>query len=229
VVRALAHWRFSPLKERGKDSGYLIHLKVPVRRKLDADLELSQRPIWQPPAEISAAMKVSDNLDAPKAAEMLANLPTGEAFGHFRTSLLVYYAKNGYKDAENARKVRRELILWLIRTFPQDSILASPYAIINASGEPLADREGAALVKNEWLNALKDYPNDEAVLEGAVNFLRLTDPSAALRLPAARTDYRFRSNWLGSLYAFAGLGVNAVAPASGEPLTTESPEFPPKV
>ena len=222
VVRALAQWRFNPIKERGKDSGYLIHLEVPVRRKLDADLEQSQRPVWKPPAEISAAIKVGDDLNAQKAAEMSTNLPAGEAFGQFRTSLLVYYAKNGTKDAENARKARRELILWLIRTFPQDGILASPYAIINASGEPLADQDGATLVKDEWLKALKDYPKDEAVLEGAVNFLRLAAPSAALRVLAERTDFQFRSNWLGTLYAFAGLGVNAVAPASGEPLATES-------
>jgi len=227
VVRALAQWRFSEYQKGGRNPAYLISLKVPVRRKLDPELEQSQSPTWHPPAELDDAIKLGGNLDAGKAAQILSNLPTGEAFGNFRTSLLVYYAKKGAKEPENARKARRELIIWLIRTFPQDSILASPYAIVNASGEPLADSEGATLVKKEWLAALKQYPKDEAVVEGAVSFLRVADPSAALRIAADRTDWSARSNWLGSLYAFAGLGVNALAPDSGEPLATESPTLSP--
>ena len=61
--------------------------------------------------------------------------------------------------------------------------------------------------------------------EGTVNFLRVADPTAALRIVAEKIDPSVRSNWLGSLYAFAGLGVNAVAPDSGEPIATKSPKL----
>ncbi len=80
-------------------------------------------------------------------------------------------------------------------------------------------------MKKEWLAVLDQYPKDEAVAEGTVNFLRVADPTAALRIVAEKIDPSVRSNWLGSLYAFAGLGVNAVAPDSGEPIATESPKL----
>jgi hypothetical protein len=225
VVRALAQWRFNGLKKSARDTGFLINLRVPVRRKLDPDLEQSQRPVWYPPAELLDAVEAGEELDAKKAAEIQSNLPVGESLGNFRTSLLVYYARTGASDPESARKSRRDLILWLIHAFPQDGILASHYAVINASGEPLADREGSALVKKEWLNAVTQYPKDNAVAEGAATFLRVADPSVALRIVAQRVGWSGRSSWLGNLYAFAGLGVNAVAPATGAALTVESPKL----
>jgi hypothetical protein len=90
VVRAVAQWRFNEDKTRDRKLGYLIRLKVPVRRKLDPDLEQSQRPVWHRPADLDDAIKLGSNLDAQRAAELQANLPAGEAFGNFRTSLLVY-------------------------------------------------------------------------------------------------------------------------------------------
>ena len=54
---------------------------------------------------------------------------------------------------------RRDLILWLVRVYPQDPILSSSYATLNA-----ADVEGTASIKQKWLNAVKQYPDDDLVI-----------------------------------------------------------------
>jgi hypothetical protein len=224
VVRALAQWRFSETSDTTGHTVFLVLVTVPVRRKLEPDLEQSQRPVWTPAPDLYEAIKLGDSLEAPKAAEMLAVLPNGEALGNFRTSMLVYYVKKGVSD-DAVRKNRREIITWLIRTYPQDNILASPHAVINAAGEPLADSDGSAQLKKEWLEAVKQYPKDDAVTAAAASFLRLADPVAALRLVSERQDWNSRSNWLGNIYAHAGLNVTAIAPGSGQAIATGSPKL----
>jgi len=221
VVRALAQWRFSETSDKTGHTVFLILATVPVRRKLEPDVEQSQRPVWAPALELSEAIKLGNTLTAPKASEILSALPNGEALGNFRTALLVYYAKRGVSD-DALRKNRRDIITWLIRTYPQDNILASSYAVINAAGEPLADSDGAAQLKKEWLDAVKQYPKDDAVASAAASFLRVADPVAALRIVSERQDWNSRSNWLGNIYAYAGLNVTATAPGSGQAIATGS-------
>lgn len=224
VVRALAQWRFSETSDKTGHTVFLILATVPVRRKLEPDLEQSQRPVWAPALELSEAIKLGNTLTAPKAAEILSALPNGEALGNFRTSLLVYYAKTAIKD-ETVRTNRRDIITWLIHTYPQDNILASSYALINAVGESLADSDGSAQLKKEWLEAVKQYPKDDAVTAAAASFLRVADPVAALRLVSERQDWNGRSNWLGNIYAYAGLNVATIDPANGQALATGSPKL----
>jgi len=222
VVRALKQWRFSAYKKNGRPIGFAMAVKVPVRHKLDSDMEQSQRPVWHLPAELNDAIKLGYDLDPAKAALMQSNLPNGEAQENLRTSLLSYYAEKGAGDLQTARKARRDLITWLIHSYPQDGILASPYAMVNAAGEPLADSEGSALVKKEWFAAVSQYPQDDVVTEGAVSFLRIADPASAWRIVTERRDWLKRSNWLGNIAAFGGLGVTALAPASGAAVATSS-------
>lgn len=195
-------------------------MRVPVRRKLDPDLEVVQLPRWFITNELRPAFVRASTLNADTAAQILANLPNGEAPDHFRTSLLLYYVHQGATDVQKALQARRDLLTWLIRTFPQDAILSSPYAIINATGEPLADSEGAYSVKKEWLAAVQQYPNDLSVAVGASNFLRTTEPLAALRLVAEKKNWDIQNNYLGDLYARAGLGVNVISPSDGAALAT---------
>ncbi len=221
VVRALAQWRFKP------SPGFSTVLTVPIRVKLTPAVELAQRPRWSSPAPLANAMKAAASLDPSQAAELLANLPQGEEPDHVRATLLAYYAGKGASDTETARKVRRDLLIWLVRTYPQDVLLASSYAIINAAGEPLADPDGNSQLITEWLAALKQYPDDNAVILGAANFLRIAQPGAALQLIAEKHDWEPRARWLGSILASEGLGVNAIAPDTSAALTTSSPQLAP--
>jgi TonB family protein len=173
-------------------------------------------------------MSRATTLDAAKAAALLANLPRGELPDHFRTELLVYYvSREDTTDVETARKARRDLLLWLVRTFPQDEILSGPFAIVNASGEKWADPDAIPQLKDAWLSALKDYPKDLLVTEAAVNFFRTVEPTEALQLISEKNNWDIRSNLLGELYAMAGLGVNTAAPLSGVALATSSPSLEP--
>ena len=226
AVRALAQWRFADQSASSADKAlFVILLTVPVRRKLAPDVELAQRPVWSPLPDLEAAIKLGNSMDAAKAAELLGSLPNAEALGNFRTSLLVYYAKQRAGDNDAVRKQRRDLTTWLVRTYPQDNILASSYAMINAAGEPLADADGSAQLRKEWLEAVKQYPKDDAVAAAAASFLRVADPVAALRLVSEREDWSSRSNWLGDIYAYAGLNVSAIAPDTGQAIAAGEPKF----
>jgi len=221
VVHALAHWRFSPYKQDKHAPELLVSLRVPIRRKLNPDLERALRPRWLAPPDLRPALARANQLDSTKAANLFANLPQGEIPEHNRASLLLYYSQKATAaETATAIQVRRDLLLWLIHTFPQDPILTSSYAIINAQGEPLADAPGAFLVKEAWRSALKDYPKDILVAAGAANFLRTADSSAALRIISEKSEWENQSSFLGELYASAGLGVNVVAPGTGEALAT---------
>ena len=219
VVRALAQWRFKP------SQGFRTVLTVPIRVKLTPSLEHAQHPLWHAPTPLFNATKAAADLDADKAAQLLANLPHGEEPDNVRATLLTYYATKGATDIETARKVRRDLITWLIHTYPQDAILASSYGIVNASGEPLADLEGSDLVSKAWQDALKQNPADTAVLLGAANFLRLSQPNVALQLVADQRSWEQRSSWLGYILGSGGLGVNAVAPSNGAAVATSAPRL----
>jgi len=129
-----------------------------------------------------------------------------------------------YKKAYDldAGKARRELILWLIRNYPQDAVLGSPFAIVYAAGEPLADPEGSALIKQAWLDALKQYPNDNAVALGAANVLRFTEPMAALQMISNHHGLDKQGSWLGGVAAVGALGVNSVALGTGHALATSN-------
>lgn len=178
------------------------------------DVERHQVPRSILSAAVNTAVKNATDLDQPKASALLLNLPHGEEPDNFRASLLAYYAGKGASDPA-ARKARRDLILWLITTYPQDTFLSSHYAIVNAAGEPLADPEAVPLIKQAWLDAVKQYPDDLTVLQGALNFLRVVDPHSAFQLVAAKPKWDQRPNWIGSIYAYASLGISAVAPNTG--------------
>ena len=85
VVRALAQWRFKP------SQGFRTVLTVPIRVKLTPSLEHAQHPLWHAPTPLFNATKAAADLDADKAAQLLANLPHGEEPDNVRATLLTYY------------------------------------------------------------------------------------------------------------------------------------------
>ncbi len=221
VVRALAEWRCERYKKKARAAEFSITINIPVRRKLDPDLEISQRPHWTAPEDLIPAITRAASLDSNKASQLLANLQNAELPDHNRTSLLLYYGSRR-SDAATAIQARRDILLWLIRTFPQDPILTTSFAVVNTTGEPLADSPGAYALKQAWLDAVDQYPKDVAVAAGAANFLRTLDPVAALRIVSARTEWDLQSNILGDLYAFGGLSVDAITPDNGVALATSA-------
>ncbi len=205
VVRALMQWRF-------KTGNYIVPLKIAVRLPLTPSLERSLTPRWTFTAPLAAAQKQASDLDAAQAAKLLANLPNAEEPDNPRAILLIYFAGKGASDP-GAAQARRDLILWLVRVYPQDPILGSSYATISPS-----DADGTSAIKQEWLNAAKQYPEDDSVIRGAANFLRLCDPNAAIKIVASH-HWDSQASWLGAIAATAALGVNAVSPDSGAALS----------
>ena len=206
VVRALMQWRF-------KTGNFIVPLKIAVRLSLTPWLERAQTPRWTFTAPLSAAKKHASELDATQAAQLLANLPNAEEPDNPRAILLMYFAGKGAADP-GAAQARRDLILWLVHVYPQDPILSSSYAAINAS-----DAEATSLIKQEWLNAVKQYPEDDLVIRGAANFLRLSDPSAAVKIVSSHHWDR-QASWLGAVAATGALGVNGVSLDNGAAIST---------
>ncbi len=199
-------WRF-------KSGNFIVPLKVAVRVPLTPTVERAQSPRWTFTAPLSAASKRADDLDSAQAAELLAHLPASEEPDNARAALLIYFANKGAADP-NAVQARRDLILWLVRVYPQDRILSSSYATINPS-----DTETTASLKQEWLDAVKQYPDDDAVIEGAANFFRLSDPAAAVKIVDAH-QWNGQTQWLGSIAAIGALGVSAVSPDKGAAISS---------
>ena len=132
--------------------------------------------------------------------------------GNPRAALLVYYSRQGSVDAERTREVRARLIEWLVDRYPQDEILGSSFAVINSSGEPLADAQACKRVEELWLAALETYPNDILVLEHAANFLRIADPAKAIEILRRFPIWKPNMSRLGNIYGLCALGASAVGP-----------------
>jgi TonB family protein len=87
--------------------------------------------------------------------------------------------------------------------------LGSYFAIVNSSGEPLADREASKQIKDLWLAALTKYPGDPKVLEHALNFLRVVDRAKAMEALRPMASWNGYMPWLGNICGLAALGVGA--------------------
>ncbi len=218
VVRALSHWRFTK-----SSNPFKVTVKIPVRRPLDEYYEIRQQwPNLRTAFDLRQAKELGSKLEPKQAARMLAKLPDSEGPNHPRTSLLDFYIRAGVTDAETARKTRRDLISWLIQNDSQNTTLQSPSVIVNMVGEPLADPEASALLVKQWQAAVKQNPQSQNVINGALNLLRVADPAAAVALINGLPSSSHRSNWLGHVYAFAGLGVTTLSLDIGRPVAASS-------
>jgi TonB family protein len=221
VVQALSQWRYRPYKKDGRHVPCSFTIKLPIRRAITPFIERHIRPAWAPTDErVREAIEKGKQLTAGEAAQLERDLPQAEALGHPRTSLLIYYAKTA-PDAATARAARARLIAWLIQNCPDDEILGSPAAMINASGEPLADAQAQAQAKQLWLDAWAKAANSPTVAEHAVNFLRTVDPGRAIQILFGLRDWPLRNAWIGNVYGLAALGVSALDPGHGRAVAVD--------
>lgn len=215
VVEALSLWRYRPYKKDGRDVPCSFTIKLPIRRAITPFLERHIRRAWTPADErVREAVAKGKQLTAGEAAQLEQDLPKAEALDHSRTSLLIYYAK-ALPDAAAARAARARLIAWLIENYADDEILGSPAAIINASGEPLADAEAQARAKQLWLQVLRSSASNPVIAEHAVNFLRTADPQKAIQILVGLRPWPPADDWLGNVYALGSLAVTALDPQDG--------------
>lgn len=224
VVEALRQWRYEPLKKNGHASASLIKMTFPFRRAMTPVLERTIRPAWAPKDErVRQAIEAGNRLTGEEAARLDQGLAEAEALEHRRTSLLIYYSK-GLPDAGKAREARARLITWLIEHYPDDEILGSPAAVINATGEPLADAEGQNKARQLWAAAVAGAPHNLSIAEHAIQFLQVADaPKAVTILTGLRTWAKCYA-WLGEVYALQALGVKALDLTSGEAIAASDGE-----
>jgi len=231
VVRALSQWRYQPAEKKGRNSPVETPLLVPVRKRLNKQVELTLRRVWQPESKmIVRPLEKGVALDASGAEQIERSLHAKpRRWEDRRITLLAYYTNQAAKatNAEDALKSRSRLIAWFVENQPEAYILASPLAIINAPGGPLSDAAGYEEVRRLWFKQLELRPADHAVLCHATNFLRIADPE---RTERALLPWLTKSSqaviWLGDLYGLAAIGVTSLDPATGLAATpgTQLPE-----
>lgn len=233
VVRAISQWRYRPAKVGGRNVGFRAVLTVPTRRPLTQQSEKSLRRMWQPATkELSDLLKTGAALDAAGAAQTEQNLDADpEATESRRITLLAYYANAVSKGAilDDTRTARARHLAWLVQNHPDASFLGSPLAIINATGEPLADSAGYDQIRRLWLNQLRLQPESIQIAEHATNFLRVGDPDLTEQALAPWVGKNAAAVvWLGDLYGLAALGVTSLDPKTGFPSSaaTQLPESP---
>jgi len=222
VVRAISQWRYRPAKVGGRNVGFRVVLTVPTRRPLTQQSEKSLRRTWQPATkELSDLLKSGAALDAAGAAQIEQSFDADpEATESRRITLLTYYANAVSKGAslEETRTARARHLAWLVQNHPDTAFLGSPLAIVNATGEPLADSGGYDQIRRLWLNQLRLQPESIEVAEHATNFLRVADPDQTEQALAPWVGKNAGAVvWLGDLYGLAALGVTSLDPKTGFP------------
>jgi protein TonB len=217
AVDAIASWRYSPFKKGGADVPFVSKMKIRIARKITPVMDRSFGGFLYPSAEeIKNAVRTAKKLDQAAADALEAKLNAMDDSVPSRSALLVYYSGVAAKLPENARTKRATLLSWLIQNAPKTEILGSPFALVNNSGEPLADQEAASKLTDLWLKAVSLHSGDPIVVQHALNFLRVTNPQKANDL--LNTDYARQSgtgNWKGAIDAYSALGVTAINPITG--------------
>ena len=102
---------------------------------------------------------------------------------HFptRARLLGFYSHKGVTVFGRTKTIeaRRRHILWLIRNHPESAVAGLPEAIIDLTGDELADPEGYAQAKALWLDQAVRKRGNPAVRLNAAYFLILYDKAIA--------------------------------------------------
>ena len=109
--------------------------------------------------------QIGRDLSAGEAKSLEQRLEHDPEDTEARTHLIIYY---GHAPADQeAQRVRREHVVWLIRNAPQAGVLAEPWAQIH----PHLDRDSYAAGKDAWLSHVQREPKDVTYLSHATNFL----------------------------------------------------------
>jgi hypothetical protein len=175
---------------------------------------LADSPQWlaaQKAQQFEASGKALSRAQAEDVERHLAEAPDDLAG---REKLLLFYAQNGtrFYDPAIVIAARRKHILWLIGHHPELPLLGQRPGLIDPPLDQLADPQGYAQIKKEWL-ALAAKPDAPLpVLGNAAAFLAASDrPLAEKFLQQARARDP-QGPWgarLGALYASALMDTDA--------------------
>jgi len=149
-----------------------------------------------------------------------------------RAKLVGYYFYQWMQPGEAAAKAaRRRHILWLIENHPDVQLTGLSEAVIDRSGNSLADEEGYEQARKLWLAHLDSPKTGAQALGNLAKFFQMTDKNLAekallraLELQPTNGEWNWR---LGYLYAMGILGVDAIGlngqPTSTDPFAQQSP------
>ncbi len=175
---------------------------------------LTDSPQWlaaQKAQQFEASGKALSRAQAEDVERHLAEVPDDVAS---RQKLLLFYAENGtrFYDPAIVIAARRKHILWLIEHHPELPLLGQRPGLIDPPLDQLADPQGYAQIKKEWL-ALAAKPDAPLpVLGNAAAFLTADDKPLAekfLQQARARDPQGPWGARLGALYASALTGTDA--------------------
>ncbi len=137
-------------------------------------------------------MAAAAKLDDAGIAKLESDLPKRNSAPK-RAILLTYVATHAETTANQAMRVRQ--LSWLIENEPTADILTTTAALIPKEADP----NGYASVRQLWLNRLQRDPVDRDLMEGATNFLKLSDPDTVHQiLDPLRRPHAF-TLWSGSV------------------------------
>ncbi len=131
-----------------------------------------------------------------------------------RTRLLLFYAEQGtrFYDPPVVVAARRKHILWMIEHHPEAPVLGERAGLINPPIDQIADPQGYAQARKEWL-AVADKPDAPLPVVGnAAAFLSDSDKPLAEKLLMAAQARDPQGPWaarLGALYADVLAGTDA--------------------
>ncbi len=175
---------------------------------------LADSPQWlaaQKAQQFEASGKALSRAQAEDVERHLAEAPDDLAG---REKLLLFYAQNGTRFYDPAIVIvaRRKHILWLIAHHPELPLLGQRPGLIDPPLDQLADPQGYAQIKKEWL-ALAAKPDAPLpVLGNAAAFLAASDKPLAekfLQQARARDPQGPWGARLGALYASALMDTDA--------------------
>jgi len=203
VVQALSQWRFAAAR-----SPFAVSLNAPIRRAIGGN---AVRRAWRPQSpELEDALKAAAQLTPEQASRLEERLKSEPDAMNSRLTLIAYYAKLQTGD-DQVIQSRRAHIAWFVEHDPQRELLSSPLAVINAAADPLRDDAGFQEVRKRWLDQVSRAGGDPVIARGAVNFLRVGDPVAALKIISPMLNHMNEaSEWLGDVYGLTALGVTAL-------------------
>lgn len=209
VVQALAQYRFVKSK-----TGMGMSVTVPLKQTI-ASYDVGQRVYDPAPA---AALELAKKIETATLAKFEKDLPKKDSVAK-RAALLVHAATH---SGDDVNQVRLRQLDWLIQNEPRAEVLKTSVALIPKA----EDRAGYEAIRQLWLARVKQNPVNRDVLEGASNFLRLSDPDDVVTMLQPYAGRMLHAmEWLGELYGLHAIGTTSVDLLSGT-VTAAAPSLP---
>lgn len=210
VMSAIRKWRFKPERVWGKSTSTQIFVTFPVRRPLSEADSLGRH--WQPAKEYMDGCSTARQLDGKGAAAVDQAIARNPADVQSRLVAICYAELH---DSLASAAVRLRHARWFAELDPAFEWLGAPGA---APRRELAGTEDYEALRTLWRQKVAESSDDEAILDNATNFLRISDPEAAAEaLLKASKMPDHTVDLLGNVYAFAASGVTAIQPENGAP------------